>query len=238
MALSLSLGNFYGIDSIIDLLILIVSFMIFLQSKKIYLIIKDKKFNYFSKAFLFIAIAYIFKIINNFTFIYRIKILQLNLIQLIYEQFGVIQYIDFFSFILYRLFFLGGFLTLFLIFTKEFKRDQILLVTYLTLIVVIFSLYFGFIYYLTLILILFFLAHYFYENYKKVKSKNSLLVFISFLIILSGNLAASFYDFNPFIYILEEILLFVGFAILWINHFVFKVKNEKTNKTRSNKRHT
>lgn len=233
-----SLGSFYGIDSFIDILILIVSTMIFFQSKKICKIIKDKKFNYFSRAFLFITIAHIFKIISNFTCVYRVKIIQLNLVQVIYQQFEMFQYVHFFSFILYKIFLLGGFLTLFLIFTKEFKKENIILFSYLALIAIFFSIYFNFIFHLTLVLILFFLTSYFYDNYKKVKSKNSRLVFVSFLIILLGNLAGIFYDSNLLIYLLEEALLFFGFVVLWVNHFVFGRENEKTNKTRSNKRHT
>ncbi len=238
MAISLSLGNFYGIDSLIDTLIVIVSFMIFSQSKRIYNLIKDKNFNYFSKAFLLVAIAYIFKVFYNLTWVYHIKIVQANLVQVFYEQLEVFQYLHLFSFILYKIFLIGGFLTLFLIFTKEFKKEQIILVSYLALIVIFCSILFNFIFYLTLVLVLFFITTYFYENYKKSKSKNSMLVFISFLIILFSNIVGIFYEFNPFIYLLQEVLLFFGFVILWINHFVFKTKNEKTYKIRDNKRHT
>jgi hypothetical protein len=231
MANIISLGDFYGLDSLIDLLIVFVSFMIFFQSKKIYKIINDKNYKYFSWAFLSVSFAYFFKIINNLTLLYRIDIDADNLLHFLLNQFATLQFINFFSFVLYKIFLLGGFLTLFLIFTKDFKKENIVLFSYMSLIIIIFSIYFNFLFHLTLVLILFFITIYFYRNFKMINSRNSLFVFVSFFMILIGNCVEIFHNIDPLIYLLDEFLLLISFIILLINHLSIKNKNDKKNKT-------
>ena len=72
MVLQVSLGNFYGIDSLVELGIIIVAIMISYQSRKIYKIVNEKRYNYFAWAFLFIAISFVFKIVSNLTIINKV----------------------------------------------------------------------------------------------------------------------------------------------------------------------
>jgi hypothetical protein len=237
MAHLLSLGRFYGIDSIIDILIICISLLIFTQSKRIYNLIKEKNFNYFSFAFLGIAIAYFFKVIINLTYVYYITLSDVHLrtcLNYIIEELEFMQLINLFSTLFFKVFLLGGFLILFLISIKNRNNNSNLLFMYFSIIIILMSLYFDFLFNLTIVFILISLVIYFYKNSKKVNSKQSKLIFISFLPILLSNLLGIFYNGGTTIYLIEEILLFIGFLILFLTHLKFRVKNEKKNKTRGN----
>ena len=145
---------------------------------------------------------------------------------------------QFLSFILYKVFFILGFLILFFIVTKTEKKEKMFLFVYFGIITILFSIYFNFIFHLTLIFILTLLITHFYENYKKLKTKNSFFVFIAFLIILIGHILFMFVEIEPIFYLLGEIILLLAFITLLINQIQLKNKktNEKTNKARSDKR--
>lgn len=230
----LSLGNFYGIDSLIDIFIVTISLLIFAQSKKIYKIIKEKNFNYFSYAFLSIAIAYFFKIIINLTFVYSISLSHIEFqhcISCIIEQFETIQIIDLFSMILLKTFLIGGFIILFLVSTKGIDKKHKILFAYSAGIIILSSIYFDFIFNLTIVLTLITLIIHFYKNFKKTNSKYSKLIFYSFIPILISNLLGIFYEGGTTGYLIQEILLLIGFSILFFTHSKFIIKNEKKNKT-------
>ncbi len=225
MFISLSALRFYGLDSLMDFLIFLVAILITYQSYNIYCLLKEKNYKFFSWAFLSISIAFLFKVIVNFTFFHQINLLQTYFVNsALLERLEMLDWINFFSTILYRVFLLIGFLILFLIFTKTEGREKIILFVYLSIITVLFSIYFGFVFHLTLFLLISFLTIYFYRNYKKIKSKNSLIVFYSFLIILTANFIGFFSSLHPFFYLSYEIVLFVGFFVLLINHLSLKKK--------------
>jgi len=223
MIISLSAIRFYGIDSVMDFLIFLVAILITYQSYSVYSLLKEKNYKFFSWAFLSISIAFLFKIIINFTFFNQIEVLQTCFVNsVLLERLEWLDLINFFSTIFYRIFLLTGFLILFLIFTKTERKEKIILFVYLGILTVLFSIYFSFVFHLTLFLLILFLTIYFYKHHKKIKSKNSLIVFYSFLAILSANFIGFFSTLHPLFYLTYEIILFVGFFILLINHLHLK----------------
>lgn len=243
MIFNLSLGRYYGIDSIVEMLIIVVSFIIFYYSKKIYKISNEKAYRYFSWAFLFVGISFIFKIFTNFTIFYRVTITSSNLVLFIINPIKYMALINFICFTLFKVFHLIGFLILFLIVTKTINKEKIFLFLYFSLLVVFLSIFFNFIFHITVFMLLLFLCYYFYENNKKIHTKNSSYVLFSFLIILTSHLLFIFSDIHILFYIIGEILLLIGFSGLLINQIRLKAnkgdfcKNEiKKNKVRSNKR--
>lgn len=235
MALSFSLGSFYGIDSILDLLIVLVAFLISYQSGKVYKILKEKNYRFFSWAFFSIGLAFLSKIIANLTILNEVKFEHLNFVISITRELQEMQLINFFGATFYKIFLLIGFLILFLLTTRTNKKEDIILYVYFAIITVLFSIYFNFVFHLTLIIILTTLAIFFYNNYKKTHSKNGFLVYLAFLFILISHAVDLFYGLHIFVYLLGEILVFTGFLILLINHT--QVKNgKKTNQARGNQR--
>jgi hypothetical protein len=246
MIWSLSLGKFYGIDSLVEFLIIIVSLVISYYSHKVYKLLKDKNYKFFSLAFLFIAISFVFKILSNLTIVNKVIIEKANFVFVIFKEFQYMQLINFLSFIFYKTLNMIGFLFLFFIVTRTEKRENIFLYFYLSIIVIMFSIYdkFNFIFHLTLIFILFSLTIHFYDNHKKIRSKNTLLVFLAFLIILISHVFFSLIDVHPLTYLIGEILLLFGFLFLVINHIIiqrqtkrksFKLEVKRKNELEKNK---
>lgn len=216
-----TLGNFHGIDSLFEFLVIIVASIITLYSYKVYKLLKNKKFKYFSLAFLFIAVSFTFKILSNLTIIHRIAITNLDTVIVITSQFQYMKLVQFISFILYKTFYLLGALFLFFIATKTKKQNKFMFI-YLSLLVIILSIFMNFIFYLTLVFILTFLTSYYYENYKKNKLTNSLLVFLGFFLISISQLVLIFSGLNPFIEIIGDVLMLLGFLVLLINQIKIK----------------
>jgi hypothetical protein len=227
MANVLSLGNFYGLDSLIDLMIAFVSILVSYQSHRIFKLIKNKNYKIFSWSFLAIGIAYLFKIIANLTIIHQITITHPNFISYIAKEFNELHLTNFLSFTIFKVFLLLGFLILFLLTTKTFGKEDIILFAYLSIISILFSIYFNFIFYLTLVVLLIFLTSYFYKNDKNKSSKKSHNSFLAFAFILAGYIVSVFYTFNPIIYLLSEILVFAGFLIIFLNHTGIKNEQKK-----------
>jgi len=228
MEWTLVLGRFYGIDTFIEFLTILVSFFISFYSFRIYRLIKDKHYEWFSLAFLLLGISFIFKIFSNMTFLHRFEIEQSNFVFTFMSHLEYMEIINFFSFIFYKTFHLIGFLLLFLILSKNEEKNKNLLFFYLSLIVVLFSIYFNFVFHITVVFILIYLTLYFYENHKKVENMNSFLVFISFLIILASHLFFIFSDVHGLFYLFGEVLLLIGFLCLLANQIKLKIESKKS----------
>ena len=217
----LTLGNFYGIDSLFEFLVIIVASIISLYSYKVYRMLKNKNFKYFSIAFLFVAISFIFKILSNLTILHRVEITNLNSVIVITSQFEYMRLIQFASFIIYKTLYLLGALLLFFIATKTKKQNKIMFV-YLSILVIILSIFMNFVFYLTLVFILTFLTSYYYENYKKNKLTNSFLVFLGFLLLAISQLVLIFSGFRPIVELTGDMLMLSGFLVLLINQIKIK----------------
>lgn len=234
MPFNLYLGNFYGIDSFVEFLIIIVSFILSYYSNKIYRLIKNKNYKFFSWAFLLIGISFIFKILSNLTIVHKVTIKKANFIFVLVSELENMQLINFISFIFYKIFYMVGFLILFFILTKDHKKERILFFTYLSFIVVLFSIYFNCIFHITLVLIMIFLVNHFYKNYKKVRTINTFLVLISFIIILVSHVFFIFSEVYSLFYFLGEVFLLIGFLGLLLNQINIKIKQK--NVLRTNKK--
>jgi len=70
----LTLGKYYGLDSLLELLSIAVASIVSYYSYRIYKIVNDRNFKYFSIAFLLIAASFIFKIFSNLTLLHQTKI--------------------------------------------------------------------------------------------------------------------------------------------------------------------
>ncbi|MFH1801844.1 MAG: hypothetical protein ABH864_00150 [archaeon] len=235
MALNISLGSFYGIDSLLDFMIILVAALIAYQSRRVYKLIKEKNYLRFSYAFLSIALAFVAKIIANLTIVYETKIEHVNFVVFVTHELQEMQIINLLGSTFYKVFLLIGFLILFLITTKTDKKEDVILFAYFAAISVLFSLYFNFIFHLTIIIILVALTTHFHNNYKKTKSGNSYKVYLAFLFILVSHVICLFYGIHVFVYLLGEIFVFAGFLILLVNHTKIKNGKEK-DKVRGNKR--
>lgn len=213
-------SNVSSLSTILDLIIIFLAIVISYQSGRIYKFIGKNSYKYFSLAFLSIGFGYLFKILANFTLVYRVYLVDLNIITVILREYSFMQIVHFISFFLHQSFTMFGLMILFLVTKKIKSRGEIFIFAYAGLLAVIFSLYIGWVYHLTMFFLSFLLADYYYMRYKKSKSPGGLLVFIAFLLICVGTLICLFPAY-PYDCLIEEIFYVLGFLVLSINHFGF-----------------
>jgi len=228
MATGLSLGEFYGIDSVIEILIMLVSFQIAYYSNRIYKIIKERNYRLLSAGFLLISISFLFKIVSNLTVLEKINVEDLHFLSHILSEVGNLGLIYFFSFGFYKLLYLSGFLFLFFTTTNIKSRENIFMYLYLGFVTILFSIYFNSLFHFTVAITLILLTANFYENYKRRKSQNTKLVFMAFAIMTLGHLFLLFSANISALYITGKAILLAGFSALLLNQV--RIKNEKKNK--------
>jgi len=239
MGLTSSVSYSYGVASLIDFVVLLVASIIAFQSHKIYKYLKETKYNLFSWAFLLIAVSYLFKIFSNLTIVHRIVIQRPGAVIVLLGKLNSMQLFQFLSFIVYKSLSLLGFLLLFLIVLKTKKKSETILFIYLSAVTILFSIFLNSIFHLTTAIILLFLTSHFYENSKNTKSRNSSLVFKSFLLMFIGSVIAIFTGIYPISHLIGEAFRLAGFIVLLMNHLSPTLKNgKKTNKTRGSKRYS
>jgi hypothetical protein len=234
MSLQLSFGQFNGVDTLVEFFIIIVSLIISYYSHKIDKLVQEKSYKFFAWGFLSIAVAFVFKVISNITILNKVTVEKANFIFTFFANLQWAEIIQFISFVLYKVFFILGFLILFFIITKTEKKEKMFLFIYFGVITILFSIYINFIFHLTLVMILTLLTIHFYENYQRIKNRNSFLVFMAFLIILISHIFFIFVNIGSIFYLFGEIALLIAFTTLLVNHI--GLKHEKTNKARSDKR--
>lgn len=235
MALVSSFDYSYGIATIIDFFIILVAGLISYQSYRIYKYVYEKKYALFSISFSLIALSYLFKIISNLTIVHRVIIKRTDSMVIVAKEITQYQFVNFISFVLYEAFLIIGFLILFLIIVKSYKKTELALLVYLSCIVIIFSLYVPLIFYLTVSIILIVLSYKFYENYLNQKSGRSLFVFSAFFTMFIGGVLGVLSSIYKIHHLVSEVFFLIGFLLLLINHLTTTKKHgKKKDKTRSN----
>ncbi|MBU2615986.1 MAG: hypothetical protein KKC19_02685 [Nanoarchaeota archaeon] len=236
MVTGLSFGEFYGIDSLIELLIFAVSLQIAYYSNRIYKILKERDYKLLSLGFLFIGLSLLFKIISNLTILERIKIDDLYFLNHLFLEFGSLSITYLLSFSIYKFMYLIGFLFLFVMTTEIKNKKNIIMYIYLGAVTIFFSIYFNSLFHLTIALTLAMLTMNFYENYKKVMNRNTKTVFLAFFVMMFGHLFLLFSEDLPLLYIIGKITVLIGFASLLFNQI--QINNEKKNKIGSPEGHS
>ncbi len=217
---------FYGIDSIFEIVSIIVALLIAFSSYKIYKFTKEAKYKYFSLSFVLIAIAYVFKILTNFT-LFRQSIIEKTIGDLTYT-FLAIQKSDIFlilGYLLFRFLMLIGLIGIYLILDKQSKQTEvnkriIVLLTFFAFITAMISHYYFIIFHITAALLLGFITYLFYNNCKKKCTQTSRLVSTAFLIIFISQLLFILVQFNTEFYVVAEVFQLLGFIILLITYFL------------------
>ncbi len=213
---------FLGIDTLFELISIIVSFLISLFAYKIYKLASQKKYLNFSLAFFLIAIGLFFKIISNFVVFYKtVEKTFYGLFTVTYTySFNSINLISLF---LFRFLTLTAFLMILANILKIKDKRIITLMLFFTVIATIFSNYAYFVFHLTLALILGFISFYYFKNTKIKRSRSAFMVMFSFLALFLSQILFVFFALDHGFYAFGEILQLVGFLFLLFAYIsVFK----------------
>ena len=219
---------FYGFDSIIELIAIIVSVLLVYYSYKCFKLTKEKKYLYFSTAFLSLTVAFIAKILGTLT-IYRPTITRTTLGSTIHQTFtSMTPYsINAIAFIVFIFFTLLGFMILFLIISRLRWNNQrvIALLLYFVFLATWISVIHYQLFYLTTFVLLLLVTYSYYKNYLEIRSEKARFVAIAFGILLISQAFFIFVIYSEIIYVLAELLQLMAFIYLLIPFIlIFKKK--------------
>ncbi len=206
---------FYGIDTIFDMVSIVVSFMIAYFGYRCYKYSSQKRYLYFSSSFFLVALAFIIKIITTIP-VYAREITQrtIGFLTITTTNYVRIVWIHRFGIFLARFLMISSFLMLFLLLMKIRNKKVIVLLFYFALITTLLSQYSYFVFHLTLALFLFYLSLGFRKNYLRTRLKNAGLVMCSFYVLFLSQLVFIFDLINKNCYVVGEVIQLVGYLIL------------------------
>ena len=219
---------FYGFDSVIESIAIIVSVLLVYYSHKCFKLTKENKYLYFSTAFLSLTFAFIAKIIGTLT-IYKPTITRSALGISIHQTFTSVtpSGINALAFIVYIFFILVGFMILFLIISRLTWKNQrvIALLVYFVFLATWISIVHYQLFYVTSFVLLLLITYSYYRNYREIKSEKAKFVLIAFSIILVSQAFFVFSIYSGIIYVLAELVQLLGFVYLLIPFIlIFKKK--------------
>ena len=222
---------FYGKDILIDLVSMIVLLCIGYFSFQYHKLDKKRPgYSLFTVSFLLLSIAFIFKILTNFTIYYTATITQqIGIFTLTHQG---VQSSDIFSVwgtLLFRTLTLLGFYLLYTHYYKKQERTTIIFVIYLLLITTYFSRIAYYIFHATLLLLLLYISYQQYQNYQRTKDKPAQMVFYSFITIALSQLTFIFMGTNQLYYVLAEMIQLIGYTLLLVS-FLMVLHHGKKNK--------
>jgi hypothetical protein len=224
---------FYGFDSIIEIVAIITCIMLVFYSYKCYKLTSEKRYGYFSIAFLSLTLAFISKVAGTLG-MYKPIIKQTvigHTIQITFRTLTIDQ-INAWGFLLYIFFTILGFMALFLIVSRLTWKDKrvMALLLYFVLITTWLGAIHYQLFYLTTFAMLSLITYSYFKNYKEIKSKNSLIVAIGFSILLVSHFFFVFVIYSRTLYVATEIIQLLGFLCLLLPFMLIFIKKPKKHK--------
>jgi hypothetical protein len=201
---------FLGVDSLIDLVTLVVMFLIAFYSKKIYKLTGKKTYAYFYQAFMLAFLAYIVKALGDIA-VYLVLKMNMTILDTILG----ISYISQWEMLIFSTFIVSAYLSLFIMQHKieDFCNKAVLyLIVFLTDIIVI-MLWQPFVHIVNLALLIFITIH-FYHNYNDKKNVSAFAVFLSFIFLTVSELLLIFPFYSSAFYAVGHVIQVVGSSIL------------------------
>lgn len=194
---------FYGFDSIIELIAIIISVLLVYYSYKCFKLTKENKYLYFSTAFLSITFAFTAKIIGTLA-IYKPTITRTPIGSTIHQAFASLTpySINAIALIIHFFFILLGFMILFLIISRLTWKNQrvIALLVYFVFLATWLSVIHYQLFYLTSFVLLLLITYSYYQNYGEIKDEKARFVTIAFGILLVSQAFFIFVIYSKIIY--------------------------------------
>jgi len=210
---------FYGKDIVIDIFSIIVLTLIAIFSLKYYKINKKQNHLWFAISFATLAIAFLFKILTNFTIYYKIINTEtLGILTLSYETIHASDILFTIGFLFYIFLSLTSLFILYEIYQKKHSKQNIIIILFFIATTTYFTTSKYFLFHLTSFFLLILITRNYYKN------NSSKILTTSFTIITISQLFFIFITINPIFYVTAEIIQFVGYILL-LTTFIGVIKN-------------
>lgn len=198
---------FYGVNALLELVATLACFLIFYFALKVYRLTEEKKYRFFSLAFLLLGISFLARTLLH------LLIFPLDATSIINKIQGTINYGSPF----YMLLTLAAYLIISAVCIKIQRRKIISILFLISLIGLLFSTHpminFHFI---SIVLLLYIISH-FIKNYTRKQTLSSLMTLTSFLFILGGHVLFAMIIFDVvwgtyLVYLLAHLFQLIGYC--------------------------
>ncbi len=211
---------FIGAESIFETISLIITLVISFYAYRAYRLSSNRKYFYLTVAFLSMSAGFFFKLLSNAVVEFFILFSDLSRVVPYLRASQIYTG----SLILFVFFVIGGYIVLSSLASSV--RDKKIIVAFLLIALLCAVLVrearsFTFFYFFSFVMLAVYIIPYMYNNYKKQKSKNSYLVFLSFLLLAVSNLLFIFISVKgPSLYVVGNSISLAGYLLLLINLFL------------------
>jgi hypothetical protein len=206
---------FMGIDNIFELVTVIVTLLIAIYSRKLYKFTKEKNYRIFSYSFLLMSISYMIKILMDVSVYYpTTKIIKVGLLTFVTHTFQRLEAFYAIGSFVERFLLMLGLVGIFLVLQKKDDKYYSFLLVYLAFVAALFGNYIYHVFHITTSLLLLLIFIHYYHNYLNYRSRNTLLVTISFLLIFLSQIIFITMQLHPLIYVVGEFIQLVGYLVL------------------------
>ena len=212
---------FFGIDAVLQSVTVFVAIFLFFMSYKIYKILKEKSFLYFSAGFLSISLAYGIKI---FADMFTYKNMGGNFtpwINLVIYRLSTLEFVNIFGHLAFRFLVLLGFLILLITLLKINDGRIIFLLMYFVFITSAFSAWSFLLFQTTLTVFAGVLGIYYLFHYIQNQKKLVLYSLMGFAFLFAAQVSLMFtYFFENQMFVVGHVLQAIGFIILFITYLM------------------
>lgn len=210
---------FFGIDSVLEGISMLICLSVFIFSFKIYRIAKERRHLYFSSAFALLTLAFLVRSVTNIIIHFRTVsdwgMEHLPKIVLAKSVLSVPK-IFLLGYGLHIAFTLSALALLAVLCLKVEDKKPFFLMLLIMFVLVYFSgSYFTSFYALALIL-LFFISYQYLKNYLEKKTATTMLTFIAFLLLTLAPIAFLLQKFFGMFFVVAYLLQFMGFFMMSI----------------------
>jgi hypothetical protein len=211
---------FYGKDIIIDVVAIFVLTLIAIFALKFYKIDRtNKNYLYIAVSFILMSVAFLFKIMTNFTIYYLVQeVERIGFITVAYPEFEPTETLFFIGFLVYRILTLFGLYLLFAIYQKQ-QKQTIFFIIYLIMISTYFTQQAYYVFHITSLILLALIVMQYFRNYKENKHSTTRLLGYSFSLIALSQVIFIFAGLNSLLYVTAEIVQLAGYIALLFTFF-------------------
>lgn len=209
---------FYGIDTLFEVISLMVAFLVGYFGYKAYKLTNDKKYLYFASAFFIISVSFFIKIITNVVVEYQ------TVRQMVYGLLVVTMYttkrfdlLYWYGLILYKMLMISALIIIFLLSARIKDAKIALLLFYFAFLASVFSHYSYYVYHTTSAFLFAMIAYCHSKNsrIKKIKKRGSAnFVNVSFILLFLSQISFIFISVHDSFYVIGEIIQLTGYLFL------------------------
>jgi len=212
---------FVGAESVFETISLIITLVISIYAYRAYKLSSNRRYRYLAVAFLSMSAGFFFKLVSNAVVGFLVMFTEIA------KSIPILKASHIYtgSLILFVFFILGGYVVLSSL-ASDVKNKRIiilfLLIAMLCAVLVREARSFTFFYFFSFVMLAVYIVPYMYDNYKKQKSANSYLVFLSFILLAVSNLTFIFINTTLSstglnLYAVGNSVSLAGYVLLLIN---------------------